>query len=94
MPPNSGGHFDASLVSFRRFGAGCAFDLDTVAFPDATQLCVHQAGNALFARQNSEVRANGAASANYAFKLLKDRRGQCAAAVINDSYCFSWDTRI
>src|ERR1039458_7997174 len=88
MPPDSGGHFDACLVGFRRFRAGCAFNLDTVALPDATQLCVHQAGNTVFARQNAEVRANGAASANDAFELLKDRRGQSAAAVVNDSYGF------
>src|ERR1700733_12068298 len=82
--PYLGCHFPPRLVGFRGLRSGRAFDLNAVAFLDSADLCVHQAGNAVFTRQDSKVRTHRAASADHALEPLEDRRGQRAAAVVND----------
>src|SRR6202020_256674 len=63
---------------------GGSFEFHAVSFPDAADLGVHQTGNAVFSRQNAEVRTHSPAGANTALERLKDRRRQGAAAVVDD----------
>src|SRR6185437_3627313 len=86
QPPDPGGHFDAGLISLRGLGGRGAFDLHPVAFLDAAHLGVHHAGNAVFARQDAQVRAHRPAGADYALELFQDRRGQRAAAIVDDRH--------
>src|SRR5579883_3595640 len=84
QPPDLGRHLDAGLVRFGGLGWRRALDFDAVALPDPAHLGVHQAGNAVFARQDAEMRAHRAAGADHAFELFENRRGQRAAAVVDD----------
>src|SRR5882757_5468086 len=86
QPPNSGDHVGTPLVVFRCFGRRARLDLDTVALPNALELRVHQTRYAVFARQNSKVRAHRSPGTNDAVELLENGCGQGPPAIVDDRY--------
>src|SRR6267378_908922 len=82
--PNARDHFLAPLIRLGGLGRRAGLDLDAVPVADAADLGVHEAGDPVFARQDTQVRTHGTTRTNDPGKALEDRRRQGSAAVVDD----------
>src|SRR5512134_3274882 len=64
-PPDPRHTLDSALVVLGGLGRGAALDHQAVTVPDAGDLRVHQAGNTVLARQDAEMRPDGAPGADH-----------------------------